>query len=220
MKPSRSAALLLVAGLSLPAHSNAWAPPVALWQELHVWDGLLAARDRALRQQADPQVIPVVKVITQQAAQQLANLQQIHEYVKIQQDNVKLALSERDPQESLDTIRGNFETLTEGAAQVRSNLYYLTARLRMVASQTLPDPELTKETELLIGQIQAIQLLFNQLYSDTVTVEAQVQAAPPLKNKFLKFRAEILLRGVTQVQNSVFAIYNSAYEVHVRSKNG
>src|SRR6266480_2556386 len=91
---------LFAAGLLFwPASAFAaarWIGP-HLWQEGFFWDALLSARDKAARQQADPQILPVVQTVAQQIAQQTANLQQINAYVKGQQDSLRYAFSQDDP---------------------------------------------------------------------------------------------------------------------------
>lgn len=189
-----------------------------LWQEGFFWDALLHARDRAARQQADPQLIPVVKTIAGQVAQQVANLQQIHAYVKGQQDSLRYAFAQDDPAPSLVIIRNNFDTLAKGSEQIQNNLYYLTARERLAISQALPDPELTAAATQLIGQIQALQLGLNALYLDTAAVRQLVDTEPWATDEFFRYSADHLLKSVVHVQDSVFSVYNAAYELHLRSR--
>lgn len=189
-----------------------------LWQEGFFWDALLHARDRAARQQADPQLIPVVKTIAGQVAQQVANLQQIHSYVKGQQDSLRYAFAQDDPAPSLMIIRNNFDTLAKGSEQIQNNLYYLTARERMAITQALPDPELTAAATQLIGQVQALQLGLNALYLDTVAVRQLVDTEPWATDEFFRYSADHLMKSVVHVQDSVFSVYNAAYELHVRSR--
>src|SRR4051812_9296557 len=72
--------------------------PPALWQGRFFWDALTSARDKLARQQSDPMVIPVMKAIAGQIAQQVANLGQIDQYVKAQADNLRFAYAQPDPQ--------------------------------------------------------------------------------------------------------------------------
>ena len=123
------AVFLLASALPAAALDNQ-AP--TLWQERFFWDALLTARDRLARQQSDPMMIPVMKAIAGQVAQQVANLAQIHQYVKAQGDNLRYAYAQPDPQPSLDTIINNFETLTTGCDQV--------APPSVVLSMPMPKP--------------------------------------------------------------------------------
>ncbi|MBI4423209.1 MAG: hypothetical protein HY554_05760 [Elusimicrobia bacterium] len=212
-------ALALAACLALPgpALAASWVG-ARLWQEGFFWDALLHARDRAARQQADPQLIPMVKTLAAQVAQQVANMQQIDAYVKGQQDSLRFAFAQEDPAPSLLVIRNNFETLAKGSVQIQHNLYYLTSRARMAITQALPDPELTAAATQLIGQIQALQLGLNQLYLDTSATRQLARSEPWATDEFFRYGTEQLMRSVVQVQDSVFAVYNASYELHVRSR--
>ncbi|MBI5623496.1 MAG: hypothetical protein HZB91_03470 [Elusimicrobia bacterium] len=210
--------LALLLGLASPAFALFGADAPALWQERFFWDALLSGRSRLARSQADPAQIPVLKAIAGQTAQQVANLSQIHAYVKAQQDNLAYAFGQPDPGPSLDTIQANFETLAKGAEQVRNNLYYLTARCRMASTQALPDPEASSASLLILGQIQQLQLRLNALYLDTVTVRGKVHENKWAADKFFIFRTESLFRNVVRVQDSIFTAYNSALELHLRSR--
>ncbi|MBI5622785.1 MAG: hypothetical protein HY924_03300 [Elusimicrobia bacterium] len=209
---------VLVMGLASPVFALFGKDAPALWQERFFWDGLLSGRSRAARSQADPLQIPVLKAIAGQTAQQVANLSQIHAYVKAQQDNLAYAFGQPDPGPSLETIQLNFETLSKGSEQVRHNLYYLTARCRMASSQALPDPEAGQASLLILGQIQQMQLALNALYLDTVTVRGRVHENTWAADKFFIFRTESLYRNVVRVQDAIFAVYNSALELHLRSR--
>ena len=166
-----TSAMLKLAALALlvlaAAPARAIDEPPTLWQERFFWDALTSARDKLARQQSDPMMIPVMKAIAGQIAQQVANLGQIDQYVKAQADNLRYAYAQPDPAPSLTTISDNFTTLTTGSDQVRQNLYYLTSRQRMAASQALPDPEMYQAGLLILGQIQALQLTLNSLFYDT-----------------------------------------------------
>src|SRR5262249_44685763 len=140
--------------------------PANLWQEAYLWDALLTARDRQARAQSDPAMIPVMKSIAGQVAQQVANLAQIDAYVKAQGDNLRYAFSQEDPEPSLETIGANFDTLSKGADQIRNNLYFLTVRCRLASSQALPDTEMYQAALLILGQVQQLQLRLNSLYLD------------------------------------------------------
>jgi hypothetical protein len=216
-------ALLLIAGVL------AAAPPAAraagfgdqtptLWQERYFWDALLPARDKLARQQSDPQMVPVMNAIALQIAQQVANLNQIDQYVKAQGDNLRYAYAQSDPSPSLDTIRDNFLTLTTGADQVRQNLYYLTARERMAASQALPDPEMYKAGLLILGQVQQLQLTLNTLYYDTLAARGVVEQNAWANDKFFTGKTENLMFSVVRVQDSVFSVYNAGYDLTTRCR--
>lgn len=189
-----------------------------LWQERYYWDGLLQARDRAARQSADPALLEVVNALAHQAAQQASNIEQIQAYVRAQLENLRFAFSQQDPSPSLAVIQNNFTTLARGAEQIRNNLYYLTARARMAASQALPDPKLSENSTLLIAQIQDIQLKLNALYTDASAVHASVQGETWAVDEFFRFSSQTLLFAVVSVQDSVFAVYNAAYELYTLSK--
>ncbi|MEE8424946.1 MAG: hypothetical protein V3S11_03910 [Elusimicrobiota bacterium] len=190
-----------------------------LWQERFIWDGLLQARDRAARVSADPALVKVVNAIAHQVAQQSANLEQIQLYAKGQVDNIKFAFAQADPEPSLAVIQNNFNTLGKGTDQIRNNLYYLTTRTRLCSSQALADPNLTEKATLLIAQIQSVQLKLNTLYTDTAAVDAAVQAETWAGNRFFRYSSASLLKSVVSVQDSVFTVYNSAYELYILSKN-
>ncbi|MBI4059996.1 MAG: hypothetical protein HY403_01055 [Elusimicrobia bacterium] len=212
--------VLFAASLFLSASSSAAAEAQAptLWQERFFWDALLTARDRLARQQSDPMMIPVMKSIAGQIAQQAANLAQIHQYVKAQDDNLRYAYAQPDPQPSLDTIASNFETLTTGCDQVRQNLYYLTARQRIAQSQALADPEMYRTGLLILGQVQQLQLTLNALYADMNAVRGLVQENKWGNDVNFTRKTEDLMRGVVRVQDSVFAVYNAGYELTMRCR--
>ncbi|MBI5596805.1 MAG: hypothetical protein HY928_12000 [Elusimicrobia bacterium] len=206
-------ALALLAFLCSPA-AAVDADSATLWQERYVWDALLQARDRAARVSADPKLLEVVKTIAYQAAQQTANLEQIRNYAKSQGENLRYAYAQEDPNPSLAVIQGNFQTLAKGAEQVRNNLYYLTARLRLCQTQALPDAKLVENAMLVIAQIQQIQLRLNDLYLDTSASHAAVKAESWAGDDFFRFSSEHLLRAVVEVQDSVFTVYNAGYELY------
>lgn len=207
---------LLALLLACPAAAQDAGP--TLWQERFFWDALMTARDRMARQQSDPMMIPVMKAVAGQVAQQVANLGQIHEYVKSQSDNLRFAYSQPDPKPSLETIQANFETLTAGCDQVRQNLYYLTTRERIAASQALPDPEMYQAGLLILGQVQQLQLTLNALYLDATAARALVHENQWANDKHFTHKTDALLRSVMRVQDSVFAVYNAGYELAMRCR--
>jgi hypothetical protein len=209
------AAFLIASALPAAALDN---QTPTLWQERFFWDALLTARDRLARQQSDPMMIPVMKAIAGQVAQQVANLAQIHQYVKAQGDNLRYAYAQPDPQPSLATIINNFETLTTGCDQVRQNLYYLTARQRLASSQALPDPEMYQTGLLILGQVQQLQLTLNALYTDMSMVRGLVVDNNWANDKNFSQKTEELMRSVVRVQDSVFAVYNAGYELAMRCR--
>ncbi len=215
MRRALLAAFLLAS--ALPADALDTQAPT-LWQERFFWDALLTARDRLARQQSDPMMIPVMKAIAGQVAQQVANLAQIHQYVKAQGDNLRYAYAQPDPQPSLDTISNNFETLTTGCDQVRQNLYYLTSRQRIAQSQALPDPEMYQAGLLILGQVQQLQLTLNALYTDMIAVRGLVADNQWTRDNDFSHKTEELLRSVVRVQDSVFAVYNAGYELAMRCR--
>jgi hypothetical protein len=208
---------LLAPALEAPAGA-AWSDTPTLWQERYFWDALLQSRDRVARSQSDPAMIPVLKAIAGQVAQQVLNLQQIGVYVKAQQDNLKFAFAQENPAESLETISANFDTLAKGADQVRNNLYYLTVRCRIASSQALPDPEMYQATLLILGQVQQLQLQLNAVYLDTMEDRRLVQENGWATDKNFRYRTENLMRSVVRVQDSIFAVYNAGYELAMRSR--
>lgn len=210
-------ALAAVLALAAPARAVFEQAPT-LWQERFFWDALLNARDRLARQQSDPMMIPVMKAIAGQIAQQVANLGQIDQYVKAQGENLRFAYAQPDPKPSLATIADNFSTLTVGSDQVRQNLYYLTARQRMAATQALPDQEMYQAGLLILGQVQALQLTLNQLYYDALAARGLVHENAWANDKFFTHKTEELMRSVVRVQDAVFSVYNSAYDLTMRCR--
>ena len=216
---SRSAlwgALALLPLLAASARALDEAP--TLWQERFFWDALTSTRDRLARQQSDPMTIPVMKAIAGQIAQQVANLGQIDLYVKAQSDNLRYAYAQPDPRPSLATISDNFTTLNTGCDQVRQNLYYLTARQRMAATQALPDPEMYQAGLLILGQTQQLQLTLNSLYYDAQAARGLVDGNQWANDKFFTHKTEELMRGVVRIQDSVFAVYNAGYDLAMRCR--
>ena len=215
---AKASALLILLFALAPYARAVPVAPVQLWQESYYWDGLLEARSKNARISADPNLIPVLKNIAAQMAQQVANLRQIENYTKVQQDNLRFAFTQSEPDESLATIQSNLETLSRGTAQIRSNLFYLAARCRMASSQALPDPELTSASTTLIHQIQAAQLQLNTLYADAAAVQAEVKQRSTARERFLRYHSSALLKSVLETQSSIFSIYNASYEIYLRSK--
>jgi hypothetical protein len=218
MKRSLASLLLGVFLLACPLTASAWSDGPLLWQESYFFDALLQARSKAARAQSDPQLMAVLKAVAGQVAQQVVNIQQIDVYAKAQKDNLRYAFSQPDPQPSLDTISANLETLTKGSDQIRSNLYFLTARCRMASSQALPDPELYQAGLLVLGQVQQLQLALNALYLDTAAVRQLVAENDWATDQFFRHSTDELLRSVTRIQDSVFSVYNAGYEFSMRSR--
>lgn len=189
-----------------------------LWQERFYWDALLTARDKLARQQSDPMMVPVMKAVAGQIAQQVANLTQIGQYVKAQSDNLRFAYAQTDPKPSLATIEDNFATLSTGADQVRENLYYLTTRERMASTQALPDQEMYQAGLLILGQIQQLQLTLNTVYYDTLAVRTLVHENEWANEKYFNQKTEELMRSVVRIQDAVFSIYNSGYDLTMRCR--
>jgi len=217
MAPPRLLLAALLVLWAVPTRALVEQPP-SLWQERFFWDALLSARERMARQQSDPSMIPMMKAVAGQIAQQVANLGQIDQYVKAQGDNLRFAYAQPDPKPSLDTIRDNFTTLTAGCDQVRQNLYYLTARQRLAQSQALPDPEMYQTALLILGQTQQLQLTLNSLYYNAVAVRGQVAENKWANEKFFTHTTEELFRSVVRVQDSVFSVYNAGYELAMRCR--
>jgi len=200
-----------------PAFANSFTES-RLWQERFYWDALIQSRDRAARVSADPALLEVIETLAHQVAQQALNIEQIQAYAKAQIDNLKFAFGQKNPAPSLAVIQNNFTTLSRGSEQIRNNLYYLTARTRMSSSQALPDPKLTEKATLLIAQIQNVQLKLNALYLDTVSVVNAVRRETWYADDFFRYSAEDLLSSVVSVQDSVYSVYNSSYELYLLSK--
>jgi len=216
-RAARWGALVLLLAAAAPARAILDQAPT-LWQERFFWDALLSARDKMARQQSDPMMVPVMKAIAGQIAQQVANLGQIDKYVKSQSDNLRFAYAQPDPKPSLTTISDNFTTLTTGCDQVRQNLYYLTSRQRIAATQALPDPEMYQAGLLILGQIQQLQLTLNSLYYDAIAARGLVNDNKWADEKFFLDRTEILMSSVVRVQDSVFAVYNAGYDLTMRCR--
>jgi hypothetical protein len=219
----RLSLVLLLAAVSSASPAAAADPaappsPPSLWQERYFFDALLQARDRISRSQSDPAMIPVLKAIAGQVAQQVANLQQIDSYVKAQQDNLRYAFNQDEPEASLQTIGANFETLAKGSDQIRSNLYFLTARCRIASTQALPDPEMYQATLVVLTQVQQLQLQLNALYLDTVEARRLVSENDWATTKDFRRQTEALMRSVVRVQDSIFSVYNSGYELAMRCR--
>lgn len=214
---AKSLLLLALLAAPIPARGADAAAP-SLWQEMYLWDALLTARDRLARSQSDPAMIPVMKSIAGQVAQQVANMAQIDAYVKSQQDNLRYAFSQEDPAPSLETIGANFDTLSKGAEQIRNNLYFLTVRCRIAATQALPDPEMYQAALLILGQVQQLQLRLNSLYLDANDAHKIVGDNAWGTDKHFRHKSDLLLRSVVRVQDSVFSVYNSGYELAMRSR--
>jgi hypothetical protein len=216
IRSARRGALALILFSAVPARAIDEAP--TLWQERFFWDALTSARDKLARAQSDPMEVPVMKAIAAQIAQQVANLGQIDQYVKAQSDNLRYAYAQPDPKASLATISDNLTTLNTGCDQVRQNLYYLTSRQRMAATQALPDPEMYQAGLLILGQIQQLQLTLNSLYYDAQAARGVVNDNRWANDKFFTHKTEELMRSVVRVQDSVFSVYNAGYDLTMRCR--
>ena len=216
IRTARWGALALLLLASAPA--RAVDEPPTLWQERFFWDALTSARDKLARQQSDPMMIPVMKAIAGQIAQQVANLGQIDQYVKAQADNLRYAYAQPDPKPSLATISDNLATLNTGTDQVRQNLYYLTTRQRLAATQALPDPEMYQAGLLILGQDQALQLTLNSLFYDAQAARGLVNDNKWANDKYFTHKIEELMRSVVRVQDSVFSVYNAGYDLTMRCR--
>ncbi len=146
------------------------------------------------------------------------NLGQIHDFVKAQGDNLRYAYAQPDPQQSLDTVAGNFETLASGCDQVRQNLYYLTVRQRVASSQALPDPEMYQAGLLILGQVQQLQLSLNGLYIDMTAVQNIANENKWANDKNFNYRVSSLMNSIVRIQDAVFTIYNAGYELTMRCR--
>ena len=216
IRTARWGALALLLLAAAPSRAVDEAP--TLWQERFFWDALTSARDKLARQQSDPMMIPVMKAVAGQIAQQVANLGQIDQYVKAQAANLRYAYAQPDPQPSLATISDNFTTLNTGSDQVRQNLYYLTSRQRFAAAQALPDQEMYQAGLLILGQIQQLQLTLNSLYYDTLAARGLVNDNKWANDKFFTHKTEELMRSVVRIQDSVFSVYNAGYDLTMRCR--
>lgn len=218
IRTARRSALALLLLAAATATARAVDDPPTLWQERFFWDALTTARDKLARQQSDPMMIPVMKAIAGQIAQQVANLGQIDQYVKAQSGNLTYAYNQPDPQPSLATISDNLTTLNTGCDQVRQNLYYLTARQRLASSQALPDQEMYQAGLLILGQIQQLQLTLNSLYYDALAARGVVAQNSWANSKFFTHKSEELMRSVVRIQDSVFSVYNAGYDLTMRCR--
>jgi len=190
----------------------------ALWQERCFFDGLFTSRDRMARLQSDPALVPVMKTIAVQLAQQAANMEQIDVYMKAQADNLRYAFAQDEPASSLDTISANFETLAAGDDQIRNNLYYLTVRCRLASSQALPDQDIYQAALLILSQVQQLQLQLNALYTDAMAGRTIIADNTWGTDKHFRYHTDQLISSVVSIQDSVFAVYNAGYELAMRSK--
>ena len=189
-----------------------------LWQERYFFDSLLAARSRQERTESDPQLLPVMRAVAAQIAQQAANLKRVDAYVAAQKGNVRFAFAQKNSDPSLQILIGNFQTLARGSGQIRNNLDYLAVRCRLASSQALSDPDMEKASLIILGQIRIFQMNLNALYENAEAVLQEIDAAARPKDWYLKRSAEMLVNNLRRLQNSVFSVYNSAHDLALRCR--
>ena len=88
----------------------------------------------------------------------------------------------------------------------------------MASSQALPDHEMYEASLLIIGQIQQLQLSLNAAYLNMVEARKIIYDNNWAADKHFRQRADLLLRSIVRIQDSVFSVYNAAYELSLRSR--
>ncbi len=189
-----------------------------LWQERYYFDALLQARDRQQREESDPEMIPVLKAIAGQAAQQGVNLKRLGLYVAAQKGNLRFAFAQKDPDPSLGVILSNLMTLTRGAGQIRNNLNYLSVRCRLASSQALSDPKMEQASLIILAEIRQLQLILNPVYLDAAAVEESASALSRPQDGYLRSSVGMLVQSLRRVQDSVYSVYNSARDLALRCR--
>jgi hypothetical protein len=71
---------------------------------------------------------------------------------------------------------------------------------------------------LILGQVQQLQLRLNALYLDANDAHKLVGENSWATDKEFRHRSDYLMRTVVRVQDSVFAVYNSGYELAMRAR--
>lgn len=209
---------LLAGWLLAPNVSAAVVQSPVLWQERYYFDALLEARDRQEREESDPEMVPVLRAIAGQVAQQGLNLNRLGLYVAAQKSNVRFAFAQKDPDPSLKVILSNLMTLTRGAGQIRDNLDYLAVRCRLASSQALSDPKMEQASLVILAEIRQLQLDLNAVYLNAVAVQKDAWKFSRPKDRYLRSSLWMLVRSMRRIQNSVYSIYNSARDLALRCR--
>jgi hypothetical protein len=196
--------------------SEAAAP--LLWQERYYFDALIQARDRRSRSESDPNLIPVLRSIAGEVLQQAANVKQIDVYAKAQQGSLRYAFSQNNADSSLKIIGINLSTLAQGAIQVKNNLAYLMVRCRLASSQVLPDPQIYQNSLLVLTEVRRLQFALNELYTDALESEKLIKPHADILPASFQYQSSSFMRTLAHVQRSVFALYNSGYDLALRSR--
>lgn len=208
----------LAAVVVLFSSEFAFAAAPLLWQERYYFDALLQARSRQSRSESDPELIPVLRSIAGEIFQQAANLGQIDAYAKAQQGSLRYAFAQEDPGPSLKIIGLNLNTLAQGVVQVKRNLAYLMVRCRLAYSQALPDPQIYKNSLLLLSEVRRLQYELNSLYADAAASQKLVQASSEKPPRPFRDQLSFFMRSLSHLQGQVFSLYNSGYDIALRSR--
>lgn len=189
-----------------------------LWQERYYFDALLQARDRQSRSQSDPELIPVLRSIAGEVLQQAANIKQIDAYAKVQQGSLHYAFAQNDPVPSLKIVGINLSTLAQGALQVKNNLSYLDVRCRLASSQALSDQQVYRSSLLILVEVRQLQFALNNLYADSQKAEKIIKDQSEFNTRHFQYQADFFMRSLSSLQGAVFALYNSGYDLALRSR--
>ena len=209
---------LLAGWLLAPGASAAVVQSPVLWQERYYFDALLEARDRQQREESDPEMIPVLRAIAGQVAQQGLNLNRLGLYIAAQKGNVRFAFAQKDPDPSLKVILSNLMTLTRGAGQISNNLDYLAVRCRLASSQALSDPKMEQASLIILAEIRRLQLDLNSVYLNAVATQKAGWEFSRPKDKYLRSSVWMLVESMRRVQNSVYSVYDSARDLALRCR--